>query len=200
MKSVVLGIILCNSLMFAACTQQNNVNLDAEYNREIADHRAQLDSMFRISKNSPFYKHKNFTHLNFYEPDVRFRIKIKAQTTENPEIVQFQTNTERKPVYLKKYLLVFNLIGKQDTLWGFVKNETPNDIFVPFKDLTNGKQTYYGGRYMDLKFEPNSDSVWLDFNKAYNPYCHYDTGFSCPLVPFENHLSLAIEAGEKLYH
>jgi uncharacterized protein (DUF1684 family) len=76
--------------------------------------------------------------------------------------------------------------------------EYGNLLFLPFRDKTNGKTTYGAGRYLDISF-PASDSIYLDFNKAYNPYCAYDDRWSCPLVPFENHLEVSILAGEKKY-
>jgi uncharacterized protein (DUF1684 family) len=75
-----------------------------------------------------------------------------------------------------------------------------NYLFVPFKDMTNGKETYGGGRYLDLETtDIQNDSVILDFNKAYNPYCAYSNGYSCPIPPKENHLAVSIEAGEKTF-
>lgn len=188
--------------LFTSCNQTVHTRSDEEnaYIQSILSARQTQDSLFRISKESPFYRYKNFTKLNYFEPNYNLRIRVKAMVQSNPEIVQFETNTERKPVYMKKYLFVFNLSGAQDSLWGFVKNESPLRVFVPFKDLGNGTTTYGGGRYIDIEIAPGQDSVWLDFNTAYNPYCHYDTSYSCPIVPFENRLQIAIEAGEKLYH
>jgi uncharacterized protein (DUF1684 family) len=46
---------------------------------------------------------------------------------------------------------------------------------------------------------PASEEVIVDFNKAYNPYCSYNPKYSCPIPPQANHLSLAVEAGEKKF-
>jgi uncharacterized protein (DUF1684 family) len=72
-------------------------------------------------------------------------------------------------------------------------------LFIPFKDLTNGEDTYGGGRYLDLKI-PEGETILIDFNRAYNPYCAYNHNYSCPIPPFENHLKVKIEAGVKKYH
>ena len=69
-------------------------------------------------------------------------------------------------------------------------------LFIPFKDLTTGKETYGAGRYLEAMKEPG-DSVWLDFNLCYQPYCAYNLEYSCPLVPAENTLPVAVRAGEK---
>jgi uncharacterized protein (DUF1684 family) len=71
-------------------------------------------------------------------------------------------------------------------------------LFLPFKDNTNGKETYGGGRYMDVRTSTVKDGrIILNFNKAYNPYCAYNEGFNCPIPPPENHLLLSIKAGER---
>jgi uncharacterized protein (DUF1684 family) len=74
-------------------------------------------------------------------------------------------------------------------------------LFLPFKDRTNGIETYGGGRYLydtikgaDLGVD--SDSILLDFNFSYNPSCAYSPLWTCPLAPAENSLPLRIEAGE----
>ncbi len=73
-------------------------------------------------------------------------------------------------------------------------------LFVPFTDNTSGFETYGGGRYIDLKMDDIKDGhCILDFNKAYNPYCAYGSGFNCPIPPKENDLKVSITAGEKNY-
>ena len=69
-------------------------------------------------------------------------------------------------------------------------------LFLPFTDKTNGEETYAGGRYIDLSI-PEGDSITIDFNKAYNPYCAYNKKFSCPLVPSVNALDTKVLAGVK---
>src|SRR5690606_24948076 len=72
-------------------------------------------------------------------------------------------------------------------------------LFIPFTDATTGQDTYATGRYLDFSIPQGQDSVWLDFNKAYNPYCAYGDGYSCPIPPKENQLAVRIEAGVKAY-
>jgi uncharacterized protein (DUF1684 family) len=76
-------------------------------------------------------------------------------------------------------------------------------IFIPFRDATNGTQTYGGGRYLydtikgaDLGTEGNQ--IVLDFNYAYHPSCYYNERWVCPLAPLQNQLDFAIEAGEQV--
>ena len=75
-------------------------------------------------------------------------------------------------------------------------------LFIPFKDETNGRETYGGGRYLDIRMGAiKSGKVSLDFNKAYNPYCAFASagGYSCPVPPRENHLKVAVKAGEMVF-
>ena len=69
-------------------------------------------------------------------------------------------------------------------------------LFLPFTDNTNGETTYAGGRYIDLSI-PSGDSLLIDFNKAYNPYCVYNKKYSCPIVPEVNYIDTDINAGVK---
>ena len=78
-------------------------------------------------------------------------------------------------------------------------------IFLPFRDVTNGAETYGAGRYLldtaksaDLGADEAAGSLILDFNFAFHPSCAFDPRWSCPLAPPENHLDLRIEAGERL--
>ena len=72
-----------------------------------------------------------------------------------------------------------------------------NYLFVPFTDATTGKQSYGSGRYLEFyKKDIENNTLQLDFNKAYNPYCAYATGYKCPIPPRENRLSISIKAGE----
>ena len=46
---------------------------------------------------------------------------------------------------------------------------------------------------------PTGKTYDLDFNYCFNPYCHYTTGYNCPIPPRENYLEIKIEAGEKKF-
>ena len=82
-------------------------------------------------------------------------------------------------------------------------------IFLPFRDATNGTETYGAGRYLvdaakgaDLGAAPGADpgswALILDFNFATQPSCAFDPRWACPLAPPENRLDLEIRAGERL--
>jgi uncharacterized protein (DUF1684 family) len=77
-------------------------------------------------------------------------------------------------------------------------------LFLPFRDATNGRETYGAGRYLldaakgaDLGVTGDGRLV-IDFNFAYQPSCAFDPRWSCPLAPPENRLDIAVRAGERL--
>lgn len=72
-------------------------------------------------------------------------------------------------------------------------------LFFPFTDTTNGNETYDGGRYIDLRIPASGNEIIIDFNKAYNPFCAYSAGYSCPIVPAENNLDIPITVGVRYY-
>jgi uncharacterized protein (DUF1684 family) len=78
-------------------------------------------------------------------------------------------------------------------------------VFIPFRDATNGSETYGAGRYLldaaksaDLGGDPERGTVVLDFNFAFHPSCAFDSKWACPLAPPENRLDFPIRAGERL--
>ena len=78
-------------------------------------------------------------------------------------------------------------------------------LFIPFRDPTNGRETYGAGRYLvdaaksaDLGGDPTRGTLILDFNFAYQPSCAFDPKWACPLAPPENLLDIPIRAGERL--
>jgi uncharacterized protein (DUF1684 family) len=85
-------------------------------------------------------------------------------------------------------------------LTAFAPVDADGALFVPFRDATSGKETYPAGRYLDLPAPPTDQrTVVVDFNRAYSPMCSFSPAFNCPLPPVENHLDVAIRAGEKTY-
>jgi uncharacterized protein (DUF1684 family) len=147
----------------------------------------------------------SFKNLDIFPIDENFKIIASFEKTPNDPIFEMQTTTERKPPYKRFGIATFNLNGKifklnvyqnQQLLMDF---EYRNYLFLPFTDATNGYESYKGGRYIDLEI-PTAKSLVIDFNKAYNPYCAYNSKYSCPVVPKENHINIAIKAGVKAFN
>ena len=78
-------------------------------------------------------------------------------------------------------------------------------LFLPFRDATNGAETYGAGRYLldaaksaDLGAGRDPGTLILDFNFAYQPSCAFDPKYACPLSPPANRLDVPIRAGERI--
>jgi uncharacterized protein (DUF1684 family) len=142
-----------------------------------------------------------FVGLNYYAPDEKWNIHAPYTTIDTGKVFDLPTTTERVIPMIKDGIIHFQINGKKIHLYAYRYLDHPNeDLFVPFLDQTNGDITYGGGRYIEVK-RPINDSVWVDFNMAYNPYCAYNHKYSCPIPPLENSLNIEVLAGEKvLYH
>ena len=112
--------------------------------------------------------------------------------------MELQTSTSERRRVWRIGSLDFTIAGTGYTLTAFTEDlRDLNRLFVPFGDLTNGSETYGGGRYMELN-RTATGLYDLDFNRAYHPYCVYNVSYECPVPPRENRLAVAIPAGERL--
>jgi uncharacterized protein (DUF1684 family) len=145
-------------------------------------------------------------YIQFYPVDKNYCINAAFKKIDDKEGFDINTSSGKKSLYYKYGVLTFKLHGTVLRLYVYqsaslMKKETLKlYLFVPFGDATSGFESYGGGRYIDLSISDIKDNhVILDFNKAYNPYCAYTTGYNCPIPPLENMLTVAIRAGEKNY-
>lgn len=161
--------------------------------------REQKDLYFRSNPYSPIAieKRVNFTGLNYYPVDVNMRLTLPLERAAEPTPLTIQTNTGEERPFWRIGTVSFEIDSEPATL-AIYQGQDHDDLFVPFRDATSGTETYGAGRYLEPE-ELSDDKILLDFNQAYNPFCAYSEDFSCPLPPFENHLQVAIRAGEKNY-
>lgn len=164
----------------------------------------ELNNSFKNVNSSPLTTEdlEKFEALDHFVYNEKLCLSAKFVRTPNEPVFEMPTTTDRMPLYVKygeahfEYegkLLKLNIYQNQE----LVKNKLyKNHLFLPFSDLTSGNETYIGGRYLDLKI-PENDSIIINFNLAYNPYCTYNYKYSCPKVPLENDLPVAIIAGIK---
>lgn len=149
-----------------------------------------------------------FQGLNYFPVDANFRVKAEFTRTPDEKYFMMPTSSGRSRKYIKVGTLSFKLDGKDYALNAYQSapvvevakmQEAGSSLFVPFRDLTSGKETYGSGRYLYLSTPKDKDMI-LDFNLAFNPSCAYgDSSFACPLPPKENFLPIEIKAGEKNY-
>lgn len=172
--------------------------------KRVREWRRERDEFFKTHDRSPLSpkKRREFTGLKYYpfNPQYIFNGEIKRYIflINDPQYyATFLTNKGIHKRYIRYGTLNFRMSGEQYTLEIF-KSILSDTLFIPFKDKTNGEETYGGGRYIDAEILPGYKMV-LDFNLAYNPICVYNNKFFCVLPPKENALEIAIPAGEKNY-
>lgn len=198
--------VLCLSALFfvVSCGSGPNRVETLQHKKEILTARKDKDRFFKTSPNSPLLTEQqmNFKELRYFPVDITFRVTARYQRLANPVEFRIQTSTGHERIYTTIGKLDFSLAGKPFTLFAYQEKggeaAAEKNLFVPFTDQTTGQDSYGAGRYLDMR-EPAGDSVEVDFNMAYNPYCAYNYNFSCPIPPPENRLDIAIKAGEKTF-
>jgi uncharacterized protein (DUF1684 family) len=166
-----------------------------------------LNAEYADAKRSPLMTEDfaQFKYLDFYPINEKDFVVAQFIRTKDEKPFGMPTSTARKPVYVKYGEARFQMEGKEFKLNIYrniefsKKEEYKDDLFLPFSDLSSGKESYIGGKYIDLKI-PKGDSIVIDFNLSYNPYCAYNHKYSCPKVPLENDLNIEIKAGVKKFH
>lgn len=143
-----------------------------------------------------------FKGLEYFEVNEKFVVRARFEKTTDEQIFMMPSSVGAPRKYFKRGVLRFELDGRTFSLTAFQseaaakKNE---ELFVPFRDSTNGAETYSAGRYLYAKV-PAEAEVVLDFNLAFNPNCAYgNEQFACAIPPRENFLQIEIKAGEKIY-
>jgi|WetSurMetagenome_2_1015567.scaffolds.fasta_scaffold17235_3 uncharacterized protein len=138
---------------------------------------------------------KAFTGLNFYpyRPEYCFTAKYTGYApykTVMTEDIIGEVHDSRMIGYA-----IFEWEGKKYRLDA---EDGGDGLFFAFRDKTNAKTTYAGGRYLVTE-KPQNEEVVIDFNRAYNMPCAYALYATCGLPSTDNHLPIPIEAGEKKY-
>ena len=171
------------------------------YSTDLTPFQREINDFFKDASVSPLKNRdlKNFRGLDFFTYDSSYVVIAKLMKTPKEEPFMMLTTTDMMVEYIKYGTVSFELFSNQYSLDIYKNLEDPNEqdnLFLPFLDDTNGNESYGGGRYINLDI-PKGDSLLIDFNSAFNPYCVYDEKYSCPIVPRENYMPLEINAGVK---
>nr|HMS60410.1 DUF1684 domain-containing protein [Tepidiformaceae bacterium] len=153
---------------------------------ELDDFRAQKDAFFARPPPSPPPPPPPgpLPRPRYCPENPALAFDLASEPFEDPEPVEMQTSTGESATYLRWGRLSFAVEGRDVTLTLFA-DPGSGGFFLPFQDAGRGTETYGAGRYLDV--EPLPDGrLHVDFNYAYNPYCAYNDGWSCPITPFEN--------------
>lgn len=161
--------------------------------------QASYKQAFTEEEHSPLSS-ADTANIQFYNCNKELSITARVRLIPAPPTIMFATSSQKVKSFEEYAHLFFELEGKSYQLTAYQSNGDTSALFIPFTDKTNTEETYGGGRYIDIKRSAiHNGTVLLDFNTAYNPYCAYAAGYSCPKPPLENNLPIAIEAGEKNY-
>jgi uncharacterized protein (DUF1684 family) len=192
-KLLVIILLLHSNSMFA---QQDSVM------QGILKFQETLNSEYRDAKTSPLKGKalKKFKKHDFFPIDLQYHVEAVLTVTNESLFLPMKTTSQVLREHRVYGILTFTLKGKvfevsvYQSKMLLATEKYKNYLFFPFTDLTNGESSYGAGRYIDLVI-PAGDTIIVDFNKAYNPYCAYADGYSCPIVPADNHLDVEVLAG-----
>jgi uncharacterized protein len=144
--------------------------------------------------------------LRFFPIDSAYRVICRFEQVSHGNWFQMNTSGLVRKTYRSFGKLSFIIQGKTLHLYIYQSQSLLNSkdykdyLFIPFTDETTGKESYGGGRYLEARLnEIKNNTLELDFNKSYNPYCAYTSGYNCPIPPAENNLPVSILAGEMNY-
>jgi uncharacterized protein len=150
----------------------------------------------------------NKKYFRFYNVDEKFKVQCRFEKSTDTTVVVMKTSGKTIPQkdFVRYGKIHFTVHDTALVLTVYRSKALENNpqygryLFIPFTDITTGDETYGSGRYIDIMTtDIKNDTVEIDFNKAYNPYCAYSAGYNCPIPPRENLLPVAIKAGEKVF-
>jgi len=187
------------NVALSSCNSGPSAPDESAYVRQIEEGRAAREKAYRASDDPiPTAKHDLLLPLRYYPPDPSYAVPAQLQVFESRQEVELPTSTGTPRRMEFVGTLNFTIAGQQMSLGALVPAGTRQiqELFVPFVDLTTGKETYKAGRYLDIP--PTATGLYtIDFNAAYNPTCAYNESYECPYPPPSNRLKVAIRAGEK---
>ncbi|MGD9934105.1 MAG: DUF1684 domain-containing protein [Dehalococcoidia bacterium] len=166
---------------------------------ELTEFRREKDAFFREDPSSPLLPAQRaaFAGLRYYPENPDLVFDLVPEPLADAEVVTMQTSTGDEQRYLRWAIASFDIEGTPVSLTMY--RDPHGGYFLPFTDAERGAETYGAGRYLEPEVHDDGSAV-LDFNYAYNPYCAYNDGWSCPLPPAENHLKVRVPAGEMVFH
>jgi uncharacterized protein (DUF1684 family) len=133
-----------------------------------------------------------------YAPDPRWVVQGRYRPFAAPRDTEVGSVVEGlMHVYAAPGAVDFEVDGQPLALTAF-NGITDGGLHILFTDATSGVTTYPANRSLHVAAPDADGTVVLDFNRATNLPCAYTEFATCPLPPAENHLPVAVEAGELL--
>lgn len=189
-------IVLTIAVIIGTLSIWQNRNVKS-YSEKIKEEREEKNNFMVTDAESPFSdaEKASFPGLNYFPIDSSLRIIADFKEYSQKETITVPTSDGQTRDYTKYGITTFKINGESCSLI-ILKSRATGEYFLPFADGTSGISSYGAGRYLDPE-KLKRNSVILDFNKSYNPYCAYNERYQCPFPPKENILAVSITAGEK---
>jgi hypothetical protein len=191
----------------ASCPLSATLNAEAKtlHQRAIEAHRRVLEETFSEPRTTPLLPEDiaGFNGLSFFPIDSNYHLPAHFLPSSGEATFELPTFNGERQRYSEFGTLRFCLESGAISALTLYRREDAGPLarltaIAPFRDQTNGKETYSGGRYLKFRL-PLNEPVSVDFNRAVNPYCAYNPMLPCPIPPRSNWLTSAIPAGEKDY-
>jgi uncharacterized protein (DUF1684 family) len=125
-----------------------------------------------------------------------FALELDESGENVGELVVLDTTDGQHKHFFRAGIVRFEVDGQPVELT--MLSDERGGLFLPFRDGSAGKETYEVGRYLEPQRLPDG-RLHVDLNYAYNPFCAYGPGWSCPIPPEENRISITIPAGERAF-
>ncbi len=168
-----------------------------------AQFQRERDELFATHSQSPLDAERKatFQGLRYFDYDPAFRVVARVDTGVEPIRYELDLHEDGLVTLVQFGQVSFQIPTGSGTLGLFWVAGYGGGLFLPFRDTTNGMRTYGGGRYLydtikGADLGATLDELVLDFNYAYQPSCHYDPRWVCPLAPPQNRLGFPIPVGE----
>ncbi|SFU15397.1 hypothetical protein SAMN04489724_4407 [Algoriphagus locisalis] len=203
MKNNTIILLIISVVVLAAVVYTlTGTESPEDYIERIEAERERQFKFIRFNFESPLTDEQkaSFTKLNFYPIDPTYKVKARMVPIEDRKVREVPLTDGTKEKYIEHSWAEFELNGKSEKLLLLQAMNEPDkrNFFLAFADATSAEETYGGGRYINAR-QDGKNSITIDFNLAYNPYCAYNPDYGCPLPPKENLLDIAIPVGEKNY-
>ena len=167
----------------------------------LSGYRQRRDHFFGHHAHSPLTDEQRswFTGLDYFpeREDLVLTLPLDESGEGIGEVVEIPTTDGLTKSFVRAGRIGFDVDGEPVALTVFRDGER-GSFFIPFRDASAGEETYEVGRYLEPQSRPDG-ALDVDFNYAYNPFCAYGEGWSCPIPPEENVLGIVIPAGERAF-
>ena len=200
-KTILLAI--ASIIIFAAVIYaMSGGETPEQYVERIEKERERQFKFLKYNEESPLTdeQKKTLDSLDYFPIDPQYQVRARLVPVDQRVMIQIPMTDGTLERYIKQSYAEFELQGQTHRLLLLQAADEPDrrNYFLAFADDTSGEETYGGGRFLDVRRD-GRNSITIDFNLVYNPYCTYNPDYACPIPPKENLLKIPILAGEKNY-